>query len=95
MAPGGRPGVLTLAPRVVPPPLTGGQVRSAARHRALCLRVAFTAAGKLDGAPLPSGERVGSGQLAGGRCSAVAVAGHRRALAPPLALGPRRVKMRF
>ncbi|KAG8088681.1 hypothetical protein GUJ93_ZPchr0010g9878 [Zizania palustris] len=52
--------------------------RSAARRRALRLRVAFTAAGKLDGAPLPSGERVDSGQLAGGRCSAVAVAGRRR-----------------
>ncbi|KAG8085377.1 hypothetical protein GUJ93_ZPchr0010g10353 [Zizania palustris] len=92
----GRPGVLTLAPRVVAPPLTGGRDRSAARRRALRLRVAFTAAGKLDGAPLPSGERVDSGQLAGGRCSAVAVAGRRRALAPPraalrappLALGP-------
>ncbi|KAG8096139.1 hypothetical protein GUJ93_ZPchr0013g37443 [Zizania palustris] len=91
----GRPGVLTLAPRVVAPPLTGGRDRSAARRRALRLRVAFTAAGKLDGAPLPSGERVDSGQLAGGRCSAVAVAGRRRraaaarsrrrALAPPRA----------
>ncbi|KAG8076237.1 hypothetical protein GUJ93_ZPchr0006g46162 [Zizania palustris] len=92
----GRPRVLTLAPRVVAPPLTGGRDRSAARRRALRLRVAFIAAGKLDGAPLPSGERVDSGQLAGGRCSAVAVAGRRRALAPPraalrappLALGP-------
>ncbi|KAG8061437.1 hypothetical protein GUJ93_ZPchr0003g16495 [Zizania palustris] len=81
----GEAGVLTLAPRVVAPPLTGGQDRSAARRRALRLRVAFTAAGKLDGAPLPSGERVGSGQLAGGRCSAVAIAGRRRALAPPRA----------
>ncbi|KAG8048545.1 hypothetical protein GUJ93_ZPchr0009g892 [Zizania palustris] len=93
---GGRQRVLTLAPRVVAPPLTGGQDRSAARRWAFRLRVAFTAAGKLDGAPIPSGERVDSGQLAGGRCSAVAVAGRRRALAPPhaalrappLALGP-------